>query len=137
MAWVRLALTAPHSGHNLTIDALGVLLEDIEEGAYVNLQVKYGLIKLINTQADLCEQMKQVDLKCPLKKGETNITKIVELPKEIPPVHYLATLLLGLISSELTLILFKGTYHVTADLYTKDDDPITCLTAQVHFSVNF
>ena len=82
-----MALTTAHSGHNLTIDALGVLQADIEEGAYVDLQVKYGLIKLISTRADLCEQLKQVDLECPLKKGETNLTKLVELPKEIPPVR--------------------------------------------------
>ena len=55
------------------------------------MQVKYGLIRLVNTEADLCEQVANVDLECPIKKGKTVITKDVELPKEIPPV--------GLISS--------------------------------------
>lgn len=90
MAYPRARADGRSSGHNLTIDALGVLKEDVEEGAYVDLQVKYGLIKLINTRADLCEQMKAVDMECPLKKGETNLTKIVELPKEIPPVRILS-----------------------------------------------
>jgi hypothetical protein len=62
------------------------LLEDIEENAFVILQVKYGLIRLVNTQADLCEQVTNVDMKCPIKKGKITITKDVELPKEIPPV---------------------------------------------------
>jgi hypothetical protein len=70
----------------LTIEASGELLEDIEKGAYVILQVKYGLIRLVNTQADLCEQVSNVDLECPIKKGKTTITKDVELPNEIPPV---------------------------------------------------
>jgi hypothetical protein len=61
-------------------------LEDVEEGAYVMLQVKYGLIRLVNTQADLCEQVSNVDLSCPIEKGKTTITKDVDLPKEIPPV---------------------------------------------------
>ena len=50
------------------------------------LQVKYGLIRLVNTEADLCEQVSNVDLTCPIKKGKTTIVKDVELPKEIPPV---------------------------------------------------
>jgi hypothetical protein len=40
----------------------------------------------VNTKADLCEQVKNVDMKCPIEKGKTKITKDVELPNEIPPV---------------------------------------------------
>ena len=86
----------------MTIEAVGTLLEDIEDKAYVILQVKYGLIRLVNTQADLCEQVSNVDLECPIKKGKTTITKDVELPKEIPPVSKIPlqrTLILVLISS--------------------------------------
>ena len=67
------------------------MLEDIEKKAYVILQVKYGLIRLVNTQADLCDQVSNVDLECPIKKGKTTITKDVELPKEIPPVRALGS----------------------------------------------
>lgn len=74
------------SGTELVIKAVGTVYETIEEGAYVNLSVKYGLIRLINTKADLCEQIKNVDLECPIEKGIISITKSVDLPKEIPPV---------------------------------------------------
>ncbi len=67
--------------------ASGKLLEDIGEGAYVQLQVKYGLIRLVSTKADLCEQVGNVDLKCPIEKGDVTITKDVDLPREIPPVR--------------------------------------------------
>ena len=60
--------------------------EDVQEGAYVELQVKYGLIRLVSTRADLCDQVSNVDMECPIQKGKTVITKDVELPKEIPPV---------------------------------------------------
>lgn len=50
------------------------------------LQVKYGLIRLINQEADLCEQLTNVDLECPLEKGEMTLTKQVDLPAQIPPV---------------------------------------------------
>ena len=70
----------------MTIEAKGNFTEEVEEGAYINIVVKYGLIKLITQKADLCEQMKNVDEKCPLK-GVKTITKDVDLPKEIPPVR--------------------------------------------------
>ena len=75
------------SGKDLVIKAVGTLSEDVEEGSYVLLQVKYGLIRLISTKADLCEQTKNVDLECPIKEGKLELTKTVELPKEIPPVR--------------------------------------------------
>ena len=84
-------LTNPlkHSGHTLTIKASGHLLSPIEEGAYVKLEVKYGYIKLINQQIDLCENAGQIDLKCPVAAGDIIITKDVDLPKAIPPVSSL------------------------------------------------
>ncbi|KAK5011700.1 ML domain-containing protein [Cryomyces antarcticus] len=108
---VDLTPNPPEAGKNLTISARGTLSADIEDGAKVHLQVKYGLIRLINQEADLCETVKNVDLNCPLKKGEMELKKDVELPKEIPP----------------------GKYTVLADVFTKDGDKITCLTATVVF----
>lgn len=82
-------LPACCSGVTLSIKASGVLSEDVEEGAKVHLQVKYGLIRIINQEADLCDNLKNVDLECPLKKGPMELTKDVDLPKEIPPVSLL------------------------------------------------
>lgn len=74
------------SGKQLLIKASGTVKETINEGAYVKLTVKYGLIKLLTTTADLCEQFGNIDMKCPLEKGKQTIEKTVELPVEIPPV---------------------------------------------------
>ncbi|TAQ84411.1 hypothetical protein B7494_g7273 [Chlorociboria aeruginascens] len=84
---VNLNPNPPSAGASLSIDVVGELLEDIEKEAYVILQVKYGLIRLVNMQTDLCDQVSNVDLECPIKKGETTISKIVDLPNEIPPVR--------------------------------------------------
>jgi hypothetical protein len=78
---------AADRGSSLTIEAVGTLSEEVGAGAYVVLQVKYGLIRLVNTEADLCDQVSNVDLSCPIKKGKTTIVKDVQLPKEIPPVR--------------------------------------------------
>lgn len=48
------------SGDTLKIVANGTFSEDVEEGAKVFLQVKYGLITLLKQEADLCENIKRV-----------------------------------------------------------------------------
>lgn len=76
-----------YSGNTLVIEATGTVKEAIEDGAYVDLEVKYGYIRLISTRADLCKEIKNVDLECPIEKGKVSIIKSVDLPKEIPPVR--------------------------------------------------
>ena len=95
------------SGHDLVIKASGTVSEPIEEGAYVALQVKYGLIRLISTKADLCEQVKNVDLECPIDAGDLTLTKTVELPKEIPNV----SIALPLSVHDILLIIASGQIH--------------------------
>ncbi|KAF2242358.1 phosphatidylglycerol/phosphatidylinositol transfer protein precursor, partial [Trematosphaeria pertusa] len=108
---VDLSPNPPEPGKALTIKATGDFKETVEEGSKMHLQVKYGLITLINQDADLCETIEKADLKCPLEKGEMSLTKDVDIPKEVPP----------------------GTYTVLADVYTKDGDKITCLTSKITF----
>lgn len=79
-------------GQDLVIKAIGTVSQKIVDGAYVLLQVKYGLIRLISTKADLCEQIQNVDMECPIEPGVLTITKSVSLPNEIPPVSSAASL---------------------------------------------
>ena len=51
-----------------------------------NFEVKYGFIKLLSGTADLCEKAAEVNLQCPIAKGQVNVQKLVELPSQIPPV---------------------------------------------------
>ncbi|KAG5936338.1 hypothetical protein E4U60_002644 [Claviceps pazoutovae] len=111
---VDLAPNPPAAGKDLVIKANAHVTKTIEKGAYIDLTVKYGLIRLLATKADLCEQIGEVDLKCPLKSGVMSITKTVTLPNEIPP----------------------GTYTVTADVFSASHKRITCLTATVKFNMN-
>jgi hypothetical protein len=99
----------------------------------VNLEVKYGYIRLINTQADLCKEIKNVDLDCPIEKGKISIIKSVDLPKEIPPV-WLPLVFCWCGRKDHDADKQKqGKYTVQADVYSKDDEHITCLTATVFF----
>ena len=103
----------PEAGSNLTIEASGFLKDDIADGAYVVVDVRYGYVRLINQEFDLCEELENVDMTCPISKGPRTIKKVVELPKEIPP----------------------GKYTVKAQAFTDEDEYITCLTASVTFSL--
>lgn len=50
--------------------------------------------------------------KCPLAKGEVNLTKIIQIPGFVP----------------------AGKYHVKADVYTKNhDQSISCMEGDVEF----
>ena len=59
----------------------------VEEGAYVNLEVKYGLIRIINQKTDLCDALGNVDRECPVDEGELVFTKDLDIPNQIPPVR--------------------------------------------------
>jgi ML domain len=76
----------PVKGETLSVDFKGYLKETVEEGAYVDVLVKYGVVKILQKRFDLCEQAGQVNKSCPVEKGDFTIDKDVELPKEIPPV---------------------------------------------------
>ncbi|KAL3470649.1 ML domain-containing protein [Aspergillus californicus] len=106
--WVDLDPNPPKPGQTLKITAEGILHERVEKGAYVLLEVKYGLITLVRQRPDLCDQIVNVDLECPLEAGAMSLTKEVQLPAQIPP----------------------GKYTVHADVFTKDDKRITCLDAR-------
>ncbi|KAH6631594.1 ML domain-containing protein [Chaetomium tenue] len=109
---VDLSPNPPLAGESLIITASGTVQNTIDEGAYVVIVVKYGYIQLLKTTSDLCEQLGNVDLKCPIEPGKLKITKSVDMPKMIPP----------------------GKYTVLADVYNADDEHITCLTATVNFA---
>ncbi|KAL4875314.1 ML domain-containing protein [Aspergillus karnatakaensis] len=105
---VDLSPNPPQAGQVLKIRAEGILNKTVEKGAYVALEVKYGLITLVRQRPDLCEQLVNVDLECPLEAGPLVLTKEVKLPAQIPP----------------------GRYTVHADVFTKDDERLTCLDAK-------
>ncbi|MCJ1472135.1 Phosphatidylglycerol/phosphatidylinositol transfer protein [Lambiella insularis] len=109
--YVDLDPNPPQGNTNLTIEASGNFTQKVEDGAYVQLTVKYNkYITLINTREDLCEQLKSLDKECPIEKGNVNVTLVVKLP-----------------------VVPYGSYSVFADAYTKDDEKLTCLTADVAF----
>ncbi|KAJ3087286.1 Phosphatidylglycerol/phosphatidylinositol transfer protein [Quaeritorhiza haematococci] len=97
----------PKRGQSLDIMINGTLSEDIVPGAYAEVKVKLGLVKLFDGRIDFCEEIKQVGEECPIPKGPLGIAKTVDIPSELPPGRYMV--------------------HVTA--HNADELPIACLDA--------
>jgi hypothetical protein len=76
----------PKKGAELNIVGTGYVSEDIVEGSEALVTVKYGFIKLLHKKVNLCDEIGNIGLKCPLKKGDNKIDIKVDIPKEIPPV---------------------------------------------------
>ncbi|KAG5654096.1 Phosphatidylglycerol/phosphatidylinositol transfer protein [Sphagnurus paluster] len=76
----------PQPGKDLTVKVTGTAIQTIEEGAYADVTVKLGLIKLINKRFDVCEEARNANasVQCPVEKGEYVVEHTVALPREIP-----------------------------------------------------
>jgi len=104
----------PLPGQTLSIYAAGTVKRPILEGSRVSLIVKYGYIKLISQDLDLCENLHELDMECPIEAGHLILQKEVDLPKAIPP----------------------GKYTVQATVFNQDGDEVICLNGEVFFAPN-
>ncbi|KAF4572840.1 Phosphatidylglycerol/phosphatidylinositol transfer protein [Pleurotus pulmonarius] len=103
----------PQPGKNMTVKVKATAIERVEEGAYADVIVKLGLIKLLHKQFDLCEEARNADtdVQCPVEPGDYEVEQTVELPKEIP----------------------KAKFVVNVRGYTADDEDLVCLDLKVNF----
>nr|ODN79195.1 phosphatidylglycerol/phosphatidylinositol transfer protein [Cryptococcus depauperatus CBS 7841] len=97
----------PVPGKNLTVNVEADVLETIEEGAWADVTVKLGLIKLFQKRFDLCEEAlnNNASVQCPVHPGPYKVEQTVALPKEIP----------------------KAKFSVQIQGYTVNDDDMVCL----------
>lgn len=58
----------------------------MQEGAYADVVVKLGLIKILTKRFDVCEELRNgnATLQCPVAPGDYDIVQKVDLPAEIP-----------------------------------------------------
>ncbi|KAF5390291.1 hypothetical protein D9757_002856 [Collybiopsis confluens] len=84
---IQISPDPPAPGKPLTVNVTATANERIEEGAYVDVTVKLGLIKLLTKQFDVCEEARNANasVQCPVDQGAYNVAQTVDLPREIPP----------------------------------------------------
>ncbi|KAI0257565.1 ML domain-containing protein [Lactifluus subvellereus] len=103
----------PKPGEDLTVTVKAYAQEEVKEGAYADVTVKLGLIKLLQKTYDLCEEARnaQTDVQCPVDRGSYVVQQTVALPKEIP----------------------QAKFNINARGYTVDDDDLFCVDLKVDF----
>ncbi|KAG4300583.1 hypothetical protein PCANB_002996 [Pneumocystis canis] len=101
----------PIQGKNVTIKISGTLKEDILIGSYDILKVKYEFLQLFNHREDLCTQVKKINLKCPIEKGNIYLKKMFFIPQGI----------------------FPGRYVVSSDIMTEKNQRIACFSIDIVF----
>ncbi|KAI0348481.1 hypothetical protein BDW22DRAFT_1350698 [Trametopsis cervina] len=103
----------PVPGEDLTVKVIGEATSTVEDGAYADVTVKVGVIKILQKEFDLCEEARNADadIECPVEKGTHEVVHTVTLPKEIPPAPF----------------------KVAVRGFTVDDEPLVCLNLQIDF----
>ncbi|CEL58724.1 Phosphatidylglycerol/phosphatidylinositol transfer protein OS=Cryptococcus neoformans var, neoformans serotype D (strain JEC21 / ATCC MYA-565) GN=NPC2 PE=3 SV=1 [Rhizoctonia solani AG-1 IB] len=88
---IKLSPDPPQIGKDLTITARGVVTRKIEDGAYADVTVKLGLVKLLRKEFDICEEARKnnVTVQCPVEPSEYEIVQTVQLPKETPRAKFI------------------------------------------------
>ncbi|KAN0100690.1 ML domain containing protein [Tylopilus felleus] len=110
---IKLSPDPPQPGHDLTVTVTGTADEPVEEGAYADVTVKLGLIKLLQKQFDVCKEARAANatVQCPVEEGDYVVSHTVALPREIPPAKF--------------AINIRG--------YNKDDGELLCLDLKIDF----
>ncbi|KAG2350448.1 hypothetical protein BDR05DRAFT_954544 [Suillus weaverae] len=110
---ISLSPDPPKPGQDLTITAVGTAQQRVEDGAYADVVVKLGLIRLLSKTFDVCEEARNANatIQCPIEQGEYTVVQTVALPKEIPQAKF--------------TVAVKG--------YTVDDEDMLCLDLKVDF----
>ncbi|KAI0715204.1 ML domain-containing protein [Earliella scabrosa] len=103
----------PQRGKELTLTVIGVADEDITDGAYADVVVKTGPIKILQKEFDVCEEARNANasIQCPVEKGTHKVVQSVTLPKEIPPAKFTVNI--------------RG--------YTDDDEDMLCMDLMMDF----
>ncbi|WVR06303.1 phosphatidylglycerol/phosphatidylinositol transfer protein [Kwoniella sp. DSM 27419] len=103
----------PVPGKNLTVEVEADVIQTIDDGAYADVTVKLGLIKLLQKQFDVCEEARNANatVQCPVNPGPYKVKQTVELPKEIP----------------------KAKFSVQVRGYTAEEEDMVCLDLFVDF----
>ncbi|CUA69656.1 Phosphatidylglycerol/phosphatidylinositol transfer protein [Rhizoctonia solani] len=103
----------PKPGQDLTVKVVATSSKEIQEGAYADVVVKLGLIKLLQKKFDICEEARNANatIQCPVGKGDHEVVQTVALPREIP----------------------RAKFTVDVKAYDADEEDLACVKLNVDF----
>ncbi|KAJ1661143.1 Phosphatidylglycerol/phosphatidylinositol transfer protein [Dispira simplex] len=125
---VELNPDPPSKGNQLVIKGSGTVHQTIHEGSIVKITVKYGFIKLLTKQYQLCDLVKEINQTCPIQPGQLSFTKEVDIPGEIPGGIF--TVYAEAFDAQSSLVHHRVSDYPAVATFGKR---ITCVNAQVTF----
>lgn len=84
---VKITPDPPQKGKNVEVNA-SITFDEEVTGGKIEIKAKYGIIPVYSGTLDLCDTLKEVDMECPIKKGDQTIVVNEEIPDVIPGGHY-------------------------------------------------
>jgi hypothetical protein len=76
-------------GQKLRVLVAGHLREQLNKGAHVLVNIKYGWIRLPNQDLDICDILPSAGLHCPVKAGSDIAADVeIDIPGSIPSGNY-------------------------------------------------
>ncbi|KAH8119719.1 ML domain-containing protein [Phellopilus nigrolimitatus] len=107
----------PKPGEDMTVKVKGHVTGGIEEGAYADVLVKIGVVKLLQKRFDVCEEARNAEasVQCPVDEGDYVVEQTVALPKEIPRAKF--------------VVQIRG--------FTVEDENLACVDLSVDFRPKF
>ncbi|PPQ88662.1 hypothetical protein CVT25_010238 [Psilocybe cyanescens] len=114
---IQVSPDPPQPGKDLTVTVNASVEEEIVEGAYTDVTVKLGLVRILKKRFDVCEEARNANatIQCPVETGPYTVVQTVALPKEIP----------------------KAKFKVDVLGYTADDEDMLCVKLTVDFMKGF
>jgi len=87
---IQITPDPPVKGEDMTVTVVGTAKDSIVDGAYADVVVKVGAIKLLQQEFDVCDEALKANasIQCPVSEGKHEVTHTVALPKEIPPAPF-------------------------------------------------
>lgn len=71
----------------MTIEASGYVKETVEIGSEANVVVKLGVVQLLRKNFDICDELDKnkddVELQCPIEKGDLTVSICVFCTKDM------------------------------------------------------
>ncbi|WOO77364.1 Phosphatidylglycerol/phosphatidylinositol transfer protein [Vanrija pseudolonga] len=102
-----------HRGKELTVSFRTTVSEVLDEGAYADVAVNIGLVKVLRKQYDLCEEARNLNtsIQCPAQQGEYYVEHTFDLAKTIP----------------------EAKFNIKVRGFTVKEEPLVCLDLVVDF----
>ncbi|WOO77365.1 Phosphatidylglycerol/phosphatidylinositol transfer protein [Vanrija pseudolonga] len=113
VSWIQLTPDPPQRGKELTVSFRTTVSEVLDEGAYADVAVNIGLVKVLRKQYDLCEEARNLNtsIQCPAQQGEYYVEHTFDLAKTIP----------------------EAKFNIKVRGFTVKEEPLVCLDLVVDF----